>query len=302
MSQNIANYLIKLNKPMHKNLYFVNTPISKDVQLFIDPVLIEIGDSKFCEVAKKKTADFFRELHNAYYVLNDIHKKKYLLTHANEVNDTHLGYARKYGKGNTEDGLYEIFKGIDAYVSSIRINRLFELVLYVPGYAEDGMSDLLTNILYKELSEFTIQQCNKYNIATQPCPVERFFWDDKKHAWEKYAGESLIINGKAHLLVPKEIVQSHYRFTTDNFLRSVIIENICERNATYDKKGNKSRPSKDKMREKLLNDNGTVFQTAHKFAQNDPELLLQYQKIVYEKYKTLRMTDEELDQRVYKNN
>ena len=70
MSQNIANYLIKLDKPMHKTLDFVNTPISKDVRLFIDPVLIEIGDSKFCEVAKKKTADFFSELHNAYYVTN----------------------------------------------------------------------------------------------------------------------------------------------------------------------------------------------------------------------------------------
>ncbi len=299
---NISDYLFNHHEPKHQNLDFVNTSTTKDVRLFIDPVLIETGDSAFCNIAKKKTSDFFSKLHNAYYTLNDIRKKKYLLTHANEINDSHLGYARKYGKGNTEDGLYEIFKGIDDYISSIKINRLFELVLYIPGYAEDGMSDLLTNILYKELSEFTIQQCKKYNIVTQPCPVERFFWDDKKHSWKKYAGESLVINGKVHLLVPKEIVQTHYRFTTDNFLRSVIVENICESYATYDKKGNKSRPPKDKTREKLLNDNGTVFQTAHRFAQNDPELLLQYQKIVDEKYKTLRMTDEELDKKVYKGN
>ena len=85
-------------------------------------------------------------------------------------------------------------------------------------------------------------------------------------------------------------------------MRSVIVENICESNATYDKKGNKSRPPKDKTRKSLLSDNGTIFQTVHKFAQNAPELLLQYQKIVDEKYKTLRMTDEELDNKVYKNN
>ena len=89
-------------------------------------------------------------------------------------------------------------------------------------------------------------------------------------------------------------------FTTDNFLRSVIVENICEENASYDKKGNKSRPPNDKTREKLLKDNGTVFQTAHKFAQKDPNLLLQYQRIVNEKYQTLRITDDELDERVYK--
>lgn len=300
MSQNIANCLIKLDKPMHKTLDFVNTPISKDVRLFIDPVLIEIGDSKFCEVAKKKTADFFSELHNAYYVTNNEAHKRVLLSHAKEINDTHLGYALKYGKGNTEEGLYEIFKGIDDYISSIKIKKIFELVLYVPGFAEDGMSDLLTNVLYKELSDFTIQQCKKYNVETKPCPHERFYWDDKKHGWEKYTGESLVIDGKIHLLVPKEIVQTHYRFTTDNFLRSVIVENICEENATYDKKGNKNRPPKDKTREKLLKDNGTVFQTAHKFAQKDPKLLLQYRRIVNEKYQTLRITDDELDERVYK--
>lgn len=296
----ICEHLCKLNKPIHKTLDFVNTPISKDVQLFIDPVLIEIGDSKFCEVAKKKTADFFSQLHNAYYVTNNEAHKRALLTHAGEINDTHLGYAQKYGKGNTEEGLYEIFKGIDDYISSIKIKKLFELVLYVPEFAEDGMSDLLTNVLYKELSEFTVQQCEKYNVETITCPHERFYWDDKKHYWEKYTGKSLVIDGKIHLLVPKEIVQTHYRFTTDNFLRSVIVENICEENASYDKKGNKSRPPKDKTREKLLKDNGTVFQTAHKFAQKDPNLLLQYQRIVNEKYQTLRITDDELDERVYK--
>ena len=162
------------------------------------------------------------------------------------------------------------------------------------------MSDLITNVLYKDLSDFTVQQCKKYNVETKPCPQERFYWDDKKHCWEKYTGESLVIDGKIHLLVPKEIVQTHYRFTTDNFLRSVIVENICEKSASYDKKGNKSRPPKDKTREKLLKENGTVFQTAHLYAQNDPNLLLQYQKIVNEKYQTLRITDEELDEKVYK--
>lgn len=296
----ICEHLCKLNKPIHKTLDFVNTPISKDVQLFIDPVLIEIGDSKFCEVAKKKTADFFSQLHNAYYVTNNEAKKRALLTHAGEINDTHLGYAQKYGKGNTEEGLYEIFKGIDDYISSIKIKKLFELVLYVPGFAEDGMSDLLTNVLYKELSDFTVQQCKKYNVETKPCPHERFYWDDKKHCWEKYTSESLVIDGKIHLLVPKEIVQTHYRFTTDNFLRSVIVEKIRIEETTVDENGKEDKPGKGETREKLLKENGTIFQTIHKFAQKDPNLLLQYQRIVNEKYQTLRITDDELDERVYK--
>ncbi len=299
---NISKDLLKNNKPMHKTIDFVNTPISKDIKLFIDPVLIEIGDSKFCEKAKMKTTDFFKQLHNAYYVTNDESKKKFLLTHASEINDTHLGYARKYGKGNTEEGLYDIFKGIDDYVSSIKIQKLFELVLYVPGFAEDGMSDLLTNVLYKELSEFTLQQCKKYNVKTTKCPVKRFFWNDETHTWEEYTGDSLVINGKVHLLVPKEIVQNRYRFTTDNFLRSVIVENICIEKTTYDENGKEHRPRKGETREKLLKQNGTIFQTIHKFAEKDPNLLLQYQKIVNDKYQSLCMTDDELDASVYKDN
>jgi len=300
MTKRISNHLLSQNKVEHCNIDFVNTAISRDEQLFIDPVLIEVGTTSFCDVAKRKTADFFSQLHTAYYVDNNEKRKKYLLKHAREINDTHLGYAKKHGKGNTEEGLYDIFKGIDDYITSIKINRMFELVLYVPEFAEDGMSDLLTNILYKELSEFTVQQCQKYNIETQICPKERFYWDSQTHTWIKYTGQSLVIDGNIHLLVPKEIVQTHYRFTTDNFLRSVIVENICEAEASYDKNGKKSRPQKDKVRENLLKQNGTIFDTVHKFAEGNDDLLKQYQKIVDEKYRALTLSDEELDMRIYK--
>ena len=119
----------------------MNTAISRDEQPFIDPVLIEAGTS-FLRHCEKKTADFFSLLHAAYYVASKEEHKKNLLKHAREINDIHLGYAKKHGKGNTEEGLYEIFKGIDDYITSIEINRMFELVLYVPEFAEDGMSDV----------------------------------------------------------------------------------------------------------------------------------------------------------------
>lgn len=299
MITRISNSLLRLNKVEHGIIDFVNTPTSRDEQLFIDPVLIEIGTSPFCEKAKCKIKDFFSQLYDAYYVTNDETRKKHLLKHAREINDTHLGYAVKYGKGNTEEGLYEIFKGIDQYIHSLKISRLFELTLYIPGFAEDGMSDLLTNILYKELSDFTVQQCKKYDIKTMKCPHERYYWDGDTHMWKQYVGESLVINGSIHLLVPKEIVQTHYRFTTDNFLRSVIIENICKDEASYDKNGKEIRPPKMKVREKLLRQYGTVFNAVQKLTQDNGEMLKQYHRIIDKKYSTLVLTDEELDRLIY---
>lgn len=293
MQTKISEYLLNTKNPAHHTIDFVNTTINRDIKLFIDPILIEIGTSAFCKKAKRITKDFFNKLHTAYYITNCEKEKKYLLMHAREINDTHLGYAKKYGKGNTEEGLFEIFHGIDDYVKNITISQAFEWVLFVPKFAEDGMSDLLTNILYKELSNFTISQCKKYNIQTEKCPDERYYWSDKTHSWKLYTGESLVIDGKIHLLVPKEIVQPHYRFTTDNFLRSVIVENICESKAWYDKKGKKSRPPKDKTRKEILKENGTIFETIRNFAIKDNSLLLQYQKVVNEKYKLQKMTNDE---------
>ena len=301
MKENISKHLTNNNRPKHETIDFVNTPLLCDVRLFIDPVLIEIGTSAFCEKAKEKTSDFFNKLYMAYYVTNNETDKKYLLQHAREINDTHLGYAKKHGHGNTEEGLYEIFKGIDEYITSIKISNFFELVLYVQNFAEDGMSDLLTNILYKELSEFTIQQCRKYNIKTTKCPQERFYWDNQSHTWKKYAGESLVIDNNVYLLVPKEIIQTHYRFTTDNFLRSVIVENICEDKASYDATGKKIRPPKDKTREALIKENGSLFETVKNFAQKDETLLAEYRQIVADKYKTLQISDNELDDKIYKS-
>lgn len=299
---NISNSLFNQNSISHSKIDFVNTTVSRDTRLFIDPVLIEIGQSDFCKRAKVITADFFNQLYNAYYTTNDEAKKKHLLSHAQEINDSHLGYAHKYGHGNTEDGLFDIFKGIDDYISKIEITRLFELALYIPNFAEDGMSDLLTNVLYKVLSDFTVEQCKKFNVQTTKCTKERYYWNNTNHYWEKYIGESLIIDNEIVLLIPKEIIQTHYRFTCDNFLRSVIVENLCEQQASYDNKGKKSRPPKDKVREKIIKENGTVATTAIFFAQQDSNLLKQYQRIINEKYKTLQLSDDELDYRLYGNN
>lgn len=301
MTKNISDYLFAQHNPKHNQIDFLNITTVRDVKLFIDPVLIEIGESNFCKCAKAKTSDFFHELYMAYYKTNDSDRKKYLLKHAREINDAHLGYAKKYGHGNTEDGLYEIFKGIDNYITSINLTCFFELALYIPNFAEDSMSDLLINILYKELSEFTIEQCKKYNFETKKCNKDRFYWNGETHSWDKYTGESMIIDDKIYLLIPKEIVQTHYRFTADNFLRSVIVENICEEAAFIDKKGKKYRPAKDKIRESLIEENGTIFETIKKFSKQNNMLLKQYQSIVNNKYKTLRLGNDELDSIIYKN-
>ena len=302
MDNRISNYLIKNNMPRHNQIDFVNISVQKDTHLFIDPVLIDTGNTEFCKEAKIITNGYFNALYETYYNYGSDTRKRYLLKYAQEINSTHIGYAKRNGQGNTESGLFNVFKGIDNYINSIRLKRTFDIVLYVPNFAEDGMSDLLTNILYKKLSEFTLEQCKKYGFPTSPCIDNRFFWNPLTQNWEKYTGESMIINGKTILLVPKEIVQYRYRFTCDNYLRSVIVENICEDRAIISKDGKKLRPKKDDIRSQLINENGTIFLAIKNLTQNKTHFLDQYHKLVDEKYKSLQMSDEELDKIVYGTN
>lgn len=67
MKNHVSNYLFDKEKPLHKEIEYVNTTF-RDTKLFIDPVLIEIGISDFCLNAKNQS------LLNQY---NKIVKEKY---------------------------------------------------------------------------------------------------------------------------------------------------------------------------------------------------------------------------------
>ncbi|MBE7057077.1 MAG: hypothetical protein E7388_06540 [Ruminococcaceae bacterium] len=300
-NKKISSILIKENSPSHQDIEFVNSNISGDIRLFIDPVLIEVGKTDFCTKAKLVLDDFFKEFYKAYFIDNDNTRKKDLLSHAKEINDSHMGYANKYGHGNTDDGLMKIFSGVEDYIKRIKISRIFELVLFVPNFAEDGMSDLITNVLYKELSDFTLKICQKYKIKTSMCPDERYYWSYQTHNWEKYTGHSLVVEGKSHLLIPKEIVQKNFKFTVDNYLRSVIVQNICDDAAYYDNTTKKEiRPlAKEKVREQLIQKYGSALEIIKDFSEKNENLLKQYQTIVTNKYSALQLSDNELDVTVY---
>lgn len=56
---NITNFLNGKNNPSHNELDFINTNTKCDTTLFIDPVLIELGNTDFCVKAKKSNKGLF---------------------------------------------------------------------------------------------------------------------------------------------------------------------------------------------------------------------------------------------------
>lgn len=54
-----------------------------------------------------------------------------------------------------------------------------DLPLLIPYFAEDGLSDLLTNILYEQLNKFTLQQMKKYGVESNESLLF-WTWDRKE--------------------------------------------------------------------------------------------------------------------------
>lgn len=233
----IKNYVTdewKIIENTHEKLDFVNVNLNNDNLLFIDPCLIEGLNDEWGNQASKVMASFFDEFYKAYQSKN-LDLKMQLLKYAGEQNGTHLGYGKGYnGKGNTAKGLIEDFKPLEKLIEEINtIGVVQDLPVFIPGFAEDGLSDLLTNVLHEELRKFTNDQMKKHNVQPNG-DISFYSWDIKNKTWKKSTYSCYFYQGIEVLLVPKKIVRKNYLFGTTQYLNRIILERVREEENWYD--------------------------------------------------------------------
>ena len=113
---------------------------------------------------------------------------------------------------------------LEQLISSIKtIGKAEDLPLLIPGFAEDGMSDLLTNIFHECLNEFTMAQMHKYDIQSNGTKMF-YTWDMHAGEWKKVEKPVYFVNGKELLLVPKNIVRKNYLFRVSQYFTRIILK------------------------------------------------------------------------------
>ena len=238
------------NKGVKGHLYydFVDAAVNDDNLLFVDPLLIEIADDEWCQEASMTIKSFFDEFYKAYRE-EDINRKRELLSHGGEQNGTRLGYGRgDNGKGNTVKGLLEIFAPLEELLIAIStMKKVEDLPLLIPDFAEDGLSDLLTNILHEQLNKFTLKQMNKYGVESNES-LQFWTWNVKALCWEKIERPSYCIDNQELLVVPKHIVRKKYLFSTSQYFNRIILERIRNEGGYMD--GDKPIPKKEIVKAK----------------------------------------------------
>lgn len=300
MYENHLSKSLKIKMRGHKDIDFVDVALAPDTELFIDPCLIEVGNTQWCKSAQKTIDSFFDALYLSYRQPTNRSSTYKLLQHLGERNEARLGYGNgDNGKGNTAEGMMEILADVPMLIArGIQMDDPIDLPLFISDFAEDGMSDMLVNILYKELSEFTVQQCQKYGISTCKIDAVRYYWDVDTASWQCYSGDCLKVEGKISLLIPKGIVRKGYYYNTSQYLNSVIVSRIQEEK-TVCLNGKEVAPRKKDIYAEECKTYGSVIEAARVRTLEDPSALSFYHSNMKVAYSGRGMTDEELDDFVY---
>lgn len=283
----------------HSNYEFVDIDIYNDNLLFIDPILIDKLESNWEKDASKSIQSFFDSFFDAY-IKNDDIRKKNLLSHAREQNGTRLGYGRGYnGKGNTYKGLLDIFSPLEKLMQKIpNIGKAEDLSIMIPGFAEDGLSDMLTNILHDKLNTFTLKQIDKYGLHSNGY-LDFYGWDSECHQWKEMKKPAYFIDGKEILLVPKKVVRKNYLFNTGQYFNRIILERMQKDGEYMD--GDRPISKKEIIKSKRFSGDHWQYDECISYTEKNNDALDEYHNKLPMFYSEngYFMPDEKLDSLIY---
>lgn len=193
-----------------------------------------------------------------------------------------------YGMQKSLSNLYALFNVIPS------IERIQDVVVFVERFSKDCMSDLLTNILRKELCEFTSEQMEAHQKSPDGIQIQKA-WDANAGEWRNEELPYWLIENKKILLVPKMWVRKHYLFSTDQYLSRVIVERIRREN------GQEDVPKKEIKRRFDKSDPHWKYKTAIQYTKKNPDALVTYHERMngYYDRKNGAISDDDLDMATY---
>ena len=106
--KNFSTYF-NLSIHSHREIDFVDVPVDTDIELFLDPTLIEVRSDSFSQWCSVGIDSFFGAVFQACTAEN-MEILRYLLDHSAEPNESHLGHSvnRSMGRGASLGILYPV--------------------------------------------------------------------------------------------------------------------------------------------------------------------------------------------------
>ena len=205
---------------------FVDVDTSKDVKLFLDPLLL--SDS-FRNIVN----DFVKTVYKMYTLGNKAGALQ-LFSHSKECNAIHFGYSVNNSKGTgvSMQMLDQFFGYVYKSVDKIKEKLLTPIAMpiFVKKFSEDRMSDLLVSLLKKELILYSLEQARLHGLKISD-EVQRFdYWDVESHEWATFESQYVLVPNESGveellILVPKSIVSKRFLVNPSRYI-SVIFQHL----------------------------------------------------------------------------
>lgn len=227
--------IFTLNKKQFE-LDFIDIDPLKELPLFLDAYIFLSKNDEWSTKCNLIISDFFRNIHEAVEGDNQ-EKLRKLCCHLTEPNETCLGRSRGKPKGafQSNDKMIDVFKQLFKVKDNDKkqfnaIQDLSDMKFYIDGVGNDTISDIVTNLIRRQLLIYTKQQCDLYGIPTEK-RKSKPYWNEISSQWEiDESIDQLIIDDERILLVPKNIVfvESKYLFTKQQFVQHDLLDFLKE--------------------------------------------------------------------------
>lgn len=205
---------------------FVDVDTSKDVKLFLDPLLLSDG---FRNIVN----DFVKTVYKMYTLGNKAGALQ-LFSHSKECNAIHFGYSVNNSKGTgvSMQMLDQFFGYVYKSVDKIKEKLLTPIAMpiFVKKFSEDRMSDLLVSLLKKELILYSLEQARLHGLKISD-EVQRFdYWDVESHEWATFESQYVLVPNESGveellILVPKSIASRRFLVNPSRYI-SVIFQHL----------------------------------------------------------------------------
>lgn len=164
--------LFNLNKSQFE-LDFVDIDIEHDTPLFLDPFLISRRSDSHSQMVNATIKNYFQHLISLIKTGN-LNDAKGIFKHLDEPNDTCFGFSHDTPCGNgigpiNQDDILQSIINSKAIESGL-VEDLEDTAIFIEGIGKDKVSDMTTQIIRKDLLQYTRDQCNLCH-SMYPCSV-----------------------------------------------------------------------------------------------------------------------------------
>ncbi|MBT3177821.1 MAG: hypothetical protein HN339_12880 [Desulfobacula sp.] len=214
---------------IHKNqaeLDFVDIPVDSDIPLFIDPFAISQRPDNWSHNCHRTIVSFFQNLINC--IRNDADSQAYqMLRFLKEPNETRFGFSRGRpqgaGVGSFQAAqILEALRASEAFRTGF-LNSLGECELMIVGVGRDKISDLTTNLIRFHLANYTLSQCQLWNIPVRQMPLPPFY-NAQSGEWNTTYFDLPMTSTGPVLLVPKAIARYDIAHDHNEYYNKFVIE------------------------------------------------------------------------------